>query len=507
MNNNSNPQWWLKSSTFVITNTLHAYIQAHAIPDQESEYLCYIQNKVIVGSDRAETDDYGFLRVSKNVWRNKCGMNYTQWLDLLTRIGEIEVDNSYHFLPANATPDQQDNFIPKCKGFKVPYEKLASGLVKVDFKKKHVLPLKRQAMAGCYTNDPHIYYLMACLGEVRVVDEPVFPNDPLRYAMSKQYLEKTHCKAFGLHRAKSGRVFHSIIESPRESRVNLRHSSGESLVDIDVKTCHPHLLLPLFSDPEEKQSFYADLQGDLYTRINPEDDRASVKRRVCQYLMAKNREAEWLTGTDVHSYFTKNFPIFWKEKLSQDSGLAFYLQGEESQIVTRELVAYCQANHYFIVTMHDGCLTRQCFKDAIMDELKRLLREHTGYAVGVEEKSSLSTMDKLVKGGGTLLPAKSVLSTMDKTNILPTIGKRFDYASIDLAFDMEVAMDAFKRQYEPLQKRANREARLNYSPNIKTKYWKVWRECHKAMDVLIDEYQEPIRYFAEKPKTKRKYRL
>ena len=478
MTNTSNPQWWLQSHSFVITATLQDYLASHNIPREQAEYLCYIQNKVIVGSDRAETDDQGFLRVSYEVWRNKCGMHYTQWLDLLTSIGEIEVDNSYHFLPPDATPDQQENFVPKCKGYKVPAEKLASGLVKVDYKKKQVHPLKSQKTIQGYmqgsSDDPCLAYVLECLRQVRVVSEPTFPNDPLRYAMSKQYLEKTHYQAFGLHRAKVGRVFHSIIESPKESRCNLRHVSGESFVDVDIKTCHPHLLLPLFTDPTEREAFYKDLQGDVYKQINPGADRDLVKRRVCQYLMAKNRSAEWLQNTDVHSYFTENYPIFWKAKLSKDNGLAWYLQGEESQIVTRELVAFCKSNHYFIIPMHDGCLTLAEHKDAIMSELKRLLREHTGYAVGVEEKNA-RTGDK-----GTEPP-----DTYPRTFTGPE--PVFDYASIDTLFEMEAALDAFKRQYEPLQKLASKEARRNHSPNNPTPSWKEWRRLHNAMDNLIEQ--------------------
>jgi hypothetical protein len=494
VNSTNNPQWWLQSHTFVITNTLHTYLASHNIPEDEAQYLCYIQNKVIVGSNRAETDDQGFLRVSRQVWLNKCGMHYTQWIDLLASIGELEIDQSYQFLAPDATPDQTENFIPKCKGFKVPAEKLTSGIVKVDYKKQRCRPLKSQKTIEGHTcgssDDPHLAYVLECLRQVRVGPNPTFPNDPLRYAMIKQYLEKTHYQAFGLHRAKVGRVFHSIIEMPKEGRVNLRHSNGESFVDVDIKSCHPHLLLPLFTDSAERAAFYKDLQGDIYRTINPSADRDTVKKRTCQYLMAKNRSAEWLEGTDVHSYFTKNYPIFWKEKLSVDNGMAWHLQGLESQIVTHELVAFCKANRYYIIPMHDGCLTLAEHKDAIMGELKRLLREHTGYAVGVEEKS------------GKDYPAFTNDFKPNGQNV-----RQFNFASIDTLYEMTDAMDAFQRQYAPLQKRAGQEARHNHSPNVLSPNWSEWRKLHNQMDALIDKYADPIRYFDEKPTTKRKMRV
>lgn len=486
----------------MITRTLHNYIQSHSIPETEAEYISYIQNKVIVGSDRAETDDHGYLRVSKNVWQNKCGTTYPQWLNLLASIGELEIDDSYHFLSPDASPEEKENFIPKCKGFKVPADKLAAGLVKVNFHKERIRPLKSQKTIEGYmcgsSDDPHLAYVLECLQQVRVSPEPIFPNDPLRYAMSKQYLEKTHYQAFGLHRANVGRVFHSIIEMPKEARVNLRHSNGESFVDVDIKTCHPHLLLPLFTDPKEREAFYHDLQGDIYRKINPCAKRDSVKKRVCQYLMAKNRQAEWLTNTDVHAYFTRKYPIFYKEKLSTDNGLAWYLQGEESQIVTRDLVAYCKANQYFIIPMHDGCLTLERYKRAIMDELKRLLREHTGYVVGVEEKK------KMVQNAPSSTAEKLANDDIEKDSTKLGLSKRdrpaFDFASIDLAFEMEIALNEFKRQYEPLQKQASREARHNHNPNVKEPDWSVWRGMRAEMDALMHQYRDPIRYFAVKTK-------
>ena len=175
--NVNNPNWWYKSHTYAITPTLNDYLQSHVIPEEEASYLCFIQNQVIVGCKRAEMDDQGYFRVSRQVWINKCGMNYTRWLDLLTSIGELEIDNSYHFLPPNPTPDQTENFIPKCKGFKVPYEKIVNGTVNIDFKKKQVHPLKAQKTIGGHTcgssDDLHLSYLLECLQEVRVVDEPI----------------------------------------------------------------------------------------------------------------------------------------------------------------------------------------------------------------------------------------------------------------------------------------------------------------------------------------------
>lgn len=422
-----NGHWWLETSTFVITKTLYSYLKDNQVSESDAKELCFVQNEVIKLCDRSETDERGYIRIHRQVWIDKCGgSNYTKRLSLLESIGELEIDNSYCFLSALSTPDQIRTHIPKCKGFKVPSDRLNKGLVNIDFKKKRVIPLKPQSYFNnteCLSSSSReeeeeergiceglnfstevlpsdngrmeehelklMNYMLECLKEVRVTPEIVLPEDPKRRAMVKQYLEKTHYGAYGLHRASTGRIFHSIIESPKEGRENLRHVSGERFVDIDIKTCHPHLLLPLFNDSKERDLFYADLQNDLYTLINPQCKRDNVKRRVSQYLMTKKRDCQWLLDTDVHEFFVSRYPNFVHETLNKTSNLASHLQGQESDIITRELVQYCMENKLFIITMHDGCLTREKDKHLIMDKLKELLEKRTGYKVSVEEKTTV----------------------------------------------------------------------------------------------------------------------
>lgn len=211
----------------------------------------------------------------------------------------------------------------------------------------------------------------------------------------------------------------------------------------------------------------------------------------------------------------QNYPIFWQENLSKDNGLAWYLQGEESQIVTRELVAFCMVHKYFIVPMHDGCLTLERYKTAIIDELKRLLREHTGYAVGVEEKKNISTHKALA----------------------PCV---FNFASIDTLYEMTDALDDFQRQYESLQKRSSREARRlpfrdcpsktlggrkwlgtkknndrrqnpdrrpnpDYETFMRSIDWREWRNIKGQKDALVRKFSEPIRYFSQRNQQPKEY--
>jgi hypothetical protein len=135
---------------------------------------------------------------------------------------------------------------------------------------------------------------------------------------------------------------------------------------------------------------------------------------------------------------------------------------------------------YFVVTMHDGCLTLERYKTAIMNKLKELLKVHTGYSVGVEEKKSLLSSDDT--------------SVDVEENQSLNLASDNPLASVDMLFDMEEEMKQFEKEYAPLQKRASAEARRNYSRNCQKKDWREWRRVKEQIDTLCIKYSEPIKY-------------
>lgn len=378
----------------MITKTLHDYLIKNGISEKDSIFLSYIQNKILITDF---LDDEGYCHIHKDYFKNKIGRDYRNYINTLLFLGEIDIDETYCFL----TSKSDQKFIPRTKGYKVPYEKQSLGLIKIDYSKKRVKPLKEQktiieekkkrrreeekGRRSICGGIRELSYLLKCLGEVRVDDNIIIPYDDIKkYVKAKQLLEKTYFKSFGLHRSESGRVYHTIIEMPKGARQNLYHSSGIRFVEIDIKTCHPHLLLNKFSNQDEKDRFYHDLRNDLYERfIDIKNDRKKIKKRMSQFLMSKNRDLQWIRESCFYYYFSANFPIFTAEILNKDNNLAMYLQGRESDIVTRKLALYCAENNLFLITCHDGGMTLPDHKNEVVRILKTLLKEETGYCVEV----------------------------------------------------------------------------------------------------------------------------
>jgi len=391
---NRNPYWWLKVETFVITNALRQYLETHTIPEEQAKYLAYVENKIITAIDREQIDNQGFARIHKTYWQDKMGSDYRANLDLLVSIGDIEIDPSYCFLSPDATPEERETFVPKCKGFKLTDKAIVSGTSRIDFKKKRVIPLKAMVQDA---SDPIAAYVRQCMEKLEVNPELPLPDDATRASIIKRHCEKMHYGAYSIRRGKSsGRLFHPVIEMPKEGRASLRHKSGEPIVDLDIATCHPKLLVKYFSDPKERAQYVRDIRLDIYSVICA-TNRKAVKERFCAYLTTRNRQAAWLKDSDVAKYFSQ-YPIF-KWALDAGNGLAAELQRAESRLMVDALGAFCKANGLWFVTMHDGCLCLAKDAERIKTKIDALLFDAVGVSANVEIKllSEVTTLPTLIK--------------------------------------------------------------------------------------------------------------
>jgi hypothetical protein len=125
--------------------------------------------------------------------------------------------------------------------------------------------------------------------------------------------------------------------------------------------------------------------------------------------------------------------------------------------------------------------------------------EYDGMSFYAEDASQCQTLLEFIEQRSVaLLGIKLVF--VDKTAIKKTgheVASTFDFASTDLALDMAASLRDFASQYEPLQKRAGKEARRNYKPNAQ-KSWKVWRQLRGQMDALMFRFADTIKYHAQK---------
>jgi hypothetical protein len=146
---------------------------------------------------------------------------------------------------------------------------------------------------------------------------------------------------------------------PSEGRPNLNHYC-QPLVEYDVKTCHPVLLLPLFTDAEERQRYQDLIAADIYTEIGRTmgvADRDEVKLDFVRVVNPKWRNLEWLGERYVFRYFQERFPRFTNDVLSIRTDLALALQNFEADLMVQRLGAYCRTEGLFWIPQHDGWLS------------------------------------------------------------------------------------------------------------------------------------------------------
>jgi hypothetical protein len=333
-------------------------LDTHQIPTDLQRDYCYVLSFIAGLQRRRQVNGQGYVELSSKVLLDGIGSHYPILINSLRQWGLLDCDDSYFHLEDWFPQETKDRCQAKCLGYKTDI----SHLVRIDFQRKRSAKYKKQSPTP--ELDAVSQYALQNLQSVIVTDNiQLSEDDPEKYVRGQQYLQKIHNKAFGLHRTESGRCYHAIIQTTRESRTNLRYKDGQDLVDVDVKSCFPTLLATMFSDQIEAATYCHDLEGDIYTVINSNKPRDTVKSEFCKFISEPNRSRQWLTTTDAYQYFSQ-YPVFMAEVLSR-SDLAMTLQKIESSICVDELGAWCLEKKIWWVPMHDGALTLKSTEVAV----------------------------------------------------------------------------------------------------------------------------------------------
>jgi hypothetical protein len=336
---------WLKTDHFAVTQSLRAQLEASALPVLAQQRYAYIQNKVLITADEGK-----WAEVSRRYWQDKCGGRYKRYIEKLDEWGQLKVNPSYW-----ASHDEATAYP---KSYRVPQPALAGGICSMSFGRKRFhapQPINN-------ATDEVSRYVLKCLWDLEVVKDDRFwlPEDPIRRSRIKSHCEHIAFKDFGLtYGATCRRLFHRVVMMPSEGRPNLNHYC-QPLVEYDVKTCHPVLLLPLFTDAEERQRYQDLIAADIYTEIGRTmgvADRDEVKLDFVRVVNPKWRNLEWLGERYVFRYFQERFPRFTNDVLSIRTDLALALQNFEADLMVQRLGAYCRTEGLFWIPQHDGWLS------------------------------------------------------------------------------------------------------------------------------------------------------
>lgn len=335
---------WLKTDHFAVTNSLRSILDASALPSQERERVAYIQNKVLITADEAQ-----WAWISRRYWADKCGGRYKRYVEILNGWGQLEINPSYR-----ATHDAAAYPM----SYRVPRAALREGVCNLSFGRKRF----RAPVPANHPEDDVSRYALKCLSDLEVVRDADFwlPEDPKHRSRIKDHCEHIAFKDFRLaYGTKSKRLFHRVVMMPSEGRRNLKHYCLP-LVEYDVKSCHPVLLMPLFEDDGERRRYQDLLAGDVYTGIGEAmgvADREQVKTDFLRVINAGRKDPEWLDAEYVFKFFQERFPHFTKSVLSTRTDLAIFLQNLEADLMVQRLGSYCRAEGLFWIPQHDGWIS------------------------------------------------------------------------------------------------------------------------------------------------------
>lgn len=357
---------WLKTDHFAVTHSLRAKLEASALPVQEQQRFAYIQNKVLISANEGE-----WAPVARRYWQDKCGGRYKQYIETLNEWKQLEVDPSYWASHENATAYS--------KSYRVPASALSEGVCAIDFRRKRFRPPQADNDAP----DEVSRYALKCLSDLEVVKDDRFwlPDDPIRRSRVTSHCEHIAFKDFGLgYGGQCRRLFHRVVMMPSEGRPNLKHYCLP-LVEYDVKSCHPVLLLPSFTDGERTR--YRDLlAADIYTEIGKEmgvAEREKVKMDFVRVVNPKWRDLEWLRQQYVFSFFEKRFPHFTESVLCVRTDLALTLQNAEADLMVQRLGSYCQAGGLFWIPQHDGWISTLSDGETIKSYAEKIISGAVGF--------------------------------------------------------------------------------------------------------------------------------
>ncbi|HRT06894.1 MAG TPA: hypothetical protein P5038_00485 [Candidatus Paceibacterota bacterium] len=358
---------WLKTDHFAVTKSLRAKLEASGLPAREQSRSAYIQNKVLVTAKERQ-----WAQISSRYWSDKCDSGYTRYRDQLCDWGQLRFNRKYL-----ATHDA--NGYPM--SYLVPSAAMRDGICNVNFGRERF----HAPTPDNTPTDDASRYALKCLWDLKVVKDTEFwlPTEPTRRSRVKDHCEHIAYKDFGLtYGNKSKRLFHRVVMMPAEGRRNLKHDFLP-LVEYDVKSCHPLLLVTLFEHDGERRRYQDLLAGDIYTAIGDAmgtTDREQVKTDFLRVVNAGRKSPKWLRGEYVFQFFQERFPHFAKSVLSNRTDLAIYLQNFEAGLMVQRLGEYCRTENLFWIPQHDGWISTVGDDEKIRRHADTMISQSVGFS-------------------------------------------------------------------------------------------------------------------------------
>ena len=337
---------WLKLDWHAVTNSLRSKLEASGLSPEEQEGLASIQNKILTTE---KDNDAGRLKyIHSDRWIAACGSDYRRHMNVLEDWGEFKSIHSY-----KATHDE--NGIPK--PYWIPRPALDTGVCTMEFRRQRL----RAPVQDNHPTDAASSYALKCLTELDVVTDADFrlPQEPIHRSLVKDHCTHIFFKNYSLRYGHDClRLFHRVVMMPSEGRRNLSHYLP--LVEYDVKTCHPLLLMKHFDDAGELKRYQDLITADIYEEVASvlgDTERESVKAAFLRVMNTVDKHERWYKDEPLLHWFYEQFPRFTKSFLSVRTDLAVELQNFEAELMVQQLGAICRTEGLFWIPQHDGYIS------------------------------------------------------------------------------------------------------------------------------------------------------
>lgn len=406
---------WLKMKVFCVTVSLKGKMEADgSLTEEQKEWLAYIQNKVLIEGRKNPTK---WANVGARYFLDKIGGGYRRWIERLVSWDELEENAAY----------KADGGAGFTKSYRVPPQAIGTGTTKLVFTKKQARPPRAQPTT--IPPSKAFGWALTNLKRLSVSESLLRGPDAITEAMVHEFCWRIFFGDFDLRYGPNcRRLYHAVIDMAKEGRANLRlNDSTAPLFEYDVKSCHPVLLLALFTDDEEKRRYGQLLDVDAYDGVaavmQKELPRDDVKEDFMEALNSSNRAAASLQRKWVYRFFRQEFPIFTREVLDVRSDLAIYCQNLEADLLVEELGGFCSQRGLFWIPCHDGWMTTADHEIEIAEKVREIIWNKVGYSVAVSKVDLVSRASKLLPSHSgsyvTVTPTCSDQTALEKVGDQP----------------------------------------------------------------------------------------
>jgi len=352
---------WLRLDWHVVTNSLRSKLEASGLSSEEQEGLASIQNVILT---KAKDDDAGRQkRIHSDRWIAACGSDYRRHMDKLEAWGEFNSIKNYQ-----ATHDE--NAFPN--PYWIPRPALDTGVCTMEFHRQRL----RAPAPDNHPTDDASNYALKCLTELDVVTDADFwlPQEAIRRSLVKEHCTHIFFKDYSLRYGHDcRRLFHRVVMMPSEGRRNLSYHLP--LMEYDVQTCHPFLLMKHFDDAGELKRYQDFITADIYKKIGKilGENRDSVKDAFLRVMNTVEKHKRWYKDEPLLNLFYEQFPRFTKSFLAVRTDLAIELQNLEAELMVQQLGAICRTEGLFWIPQHDGYISTVADGEIIKGHAEKII--------------------------------------------------------------------------------------------------------------------------------------